>query len=108
MAVSLADFISPDAREALARPVEQAESLPAIVYTSGDFARLENERLFPRLWVFAGYAHDIAGRGDIRPVTIAGRPILLLRDREDGVRAYLNSCGTAAWSWSRNPVRTPR
>ena len=92
MTISLADFIGPDTREALARPVEQAESLPNIIYTSDDFARLENERLFPRLWVFAGYAHDIAGVGDIRPVTIAGRPILLLRDREGGVRAYLNSC----------------
>ena len=37
-------------------------------------ARLENERLFPRLWVFAGYAHDIAGVGEDAGEDLLRRP----------------------------------
>ena len=108
MTPSLADFIGPNDRAALARPVERAESLPNIIYTSEDFARLENERLFPRLWVVAGYAHDIAGVGDIQPVAVAGRSVLLLRDRKGGIRAYLNSCRHRGMELFKEPCRNAK
>lgn len=92
MKPSLTDFISTDDLEMLARPVDQAFALPNHIYTSDEFAKLENKYLFPRLWVFAGYVHDIATNGDIKPVTVAGRPILLLRDHDGNIRAFLNSC----------------
>lgn len=72
--------------------------LPALAYTSKAFHTLENERLFPRAWVFVGFAHEMPKRGDVRPVTVAGKPVLLVRGEEgtDGaggrIAAFHNVC----------------
>jgi len=69
-----------------------ARSLPPEAYTSEAFFARENERLFAGAWVFAGFAHALAEAGDAVPVTVAGRPILLLRDRGGEIRAFHNVC----------------
>ncbi len=66
--------------------------LEAEAYTSEAFFALENERLFSGSWVFAGFAHELAGAGDAVPVTVAGQPMLLLRDAEGEIRAFHNVC----------------
>lgn len=76
------DFLSPAAI---------ARGLPAVAYTSESFLAAENERLFPRAWVFAGFAHEMQAPGDVRPVCIGGRPVLLVRGAE-GVAAFHNIC----------------
>lgn len=72
--------------------------LPALAYTSTAFHALENERLFPRTWVFAGFAHEMPKRGDLQPVSVAGKPVLLVHG-EDGsdspggkISAFHNAC----------------
>ena len=47
-----------------------AHGLPSAAYTSADFFRLEQERLFSDGWVFAGFAHQLARRGDVSPVQV--------------------------------------
>jgi choline monooxygenase len=69
-----------------------ARGLPPEAYTGEAFFARENERLFAGAWVFAGFAHELAEPGDAVPVTLAGRPILLLRDRGGEIRAFHNVC----------------
>ena len=52
----------------------------------------ECERLFPRTWMAVAVASDLPGPGDALPVTVAGRNVLLLRDRDGTVRAWYNAC----------------
>ena len=66
--------------------------LPAAAYTSEAVFQLENERIFAGSWVFAGLAHELARPGDVVPVTVAGRPVLLVRDADLEVRAFHNVC----------------
>ena len=66
--------------------------LGAEAYTSETFFALENERIFSDSWVFAGFAHELARPGDVVPITVAGQPVLLLRDAEQGIRAFHNVC----------------
>ena len=66
--------------------------LPALAYTGEEFHALENQRLFPRAWVFAGFAHEMPARGDLRPVSVAGRPVLLVRGEQGGIAAFHNVC----------------
>lgn len=73
-------------------PGAVAHGLPAPAYTSEEFFELENQTLFRRNWVLAGFAHDLAKPGDVRPVRIAGLPLFLLRDGEHRVRAFHNLC----------------
>ncbi len=67
------------------RTADIRHGLPAFAYNSEEFHALENECLFSRSWVFAGFAHEIPERGDVLPVDVAGRPVLLVRG-EDGER----------------------
>jgi phenylpropionate dioxygenase-like ring-hydroxylating dioxygenase large terminal subunit len=78
--------------EALRRPIGEAVGLPGAAFAGEAFHALENERLFPRTWTVAGVASDIPNPGDAMPTTVAGLPILLLRDREGEVRAFHNVC----------------
>ena len=73
--------------EALKRPAGKAFGLPGAAFTSDAFHTLENERLFPRTWTAAGVASDIPNPGDALPVTVAGLPLVLVRDREAHRRA---------------------
>ncbi len=66
--------------------------LPAASYTSEAFWRLERERLFPPAWVFAGFAHELTKVGDAIPVWVAGRPLVLIRGKDDQIRAFHNVC----------------
>ena len=85
-------LIGRDALERIEAPLEEAGALPNAAYTSDAFLELENERLFARGWTLAGCAHQIPGPGDGLPVTVAGLPLILLRNREGEIRAFHNVC----------------
>ena len=91
-AISLEQIVGAESLKRLKFPTAKAKPLPNIIYTSEDFARLENERLFPRVWVHAGYAHELRDPGDLVPVRVAARPILLVKNHEGEIKAFYNSC----------------
>ena len=78
--------------EAQRRPLTDARTLPAWCYTSEDFHRRERERIFLHAWQFVGRTDEIPSPGDYRCTETAGGPIIVLRDEEDGIRAFANTC----------------
>ena len=74
------------------RPGDLLHGLPALAYNSEEFHALENERLFPRSWVPAGFVHEMPKCGDVRPVSVGGRPVLLVRGKQGTIRAFHNVC----------------
>ena len=92
MSPSLQSILGAEALTAFETPGPVARGLPAAAYTSEAFFALENERMFADSWVFAGLAHELARPGDVVPVTVAGRPVLLVRDGTHEVRAFHNVC----------------
>ena len=53
---------------------------------------MEQERLFARHWVCIGFIDDVAEVGDVRPVSAAGKSLLLVRSAPDEVRVFHNYC----------------
>ena len=92
MSLSLQSILGAEALAAFEAPGPVARGLPAAAYTSEAVFQLENERIFADSWVFAGLAHELARPGDVVPVTVAGRPVLLVRDAGLEVRAFHNVC----------------
>jgi len=92
MSPSLQSILGAEHLSAFETPGAVACGLPGAAYTSEAFLALENERIFADSWVFAGFAHELSRPGDITPVTVAGRPLLLVRDPELRVRAFHNVC----------------
>lgn len=69
-----------------------AHGLPPRAYTREEFLALENARLFSRFWTFVAFAHEMREPGDAVPVSVAGKPVLLLRNAHGEIKAFHNVC----------------
>ncbi|GAB3684622.1 aromatic ring-hydroxylating oxygenase subunit alpha [Salinisphaera aquimarina] len=86
------DLLSPAVLEQINRPTADAICLPNEAYTHDSFLERERSEIFDRQWVFAAVGAQIPRRGDVLPVEIAGRPVVLTRNRNGEVRAFHNVC----------------
>ncbi|RVQ67147.1 aromatic ring-hydroxylating dioxygenase subunit alpha [Croceicoccus ponticola] len=69
-----------------------SEPIPANRYTSEDFARLEREHMWPRVWQFAAREEDLPEPGDYIVYENVGRSYLLVRQDDGSIRAMHNVC----------------
>ncbi|NNG04063.1 MAG: Rieske 2Fe-2S domain-containing protein [Inquilinus sp.] len=74
------------------RPIAEASGLPNEAYVSAEYAVLERDRVLARGWTCIGTGAQVPAPGDLRPLTLAGLPLLLLRDREGTLRVFHNVC----------------
>ena len=79
------------ARAALARPLDVAEGLPGYYY-GAEFYQIEQRSLFPRGWCAVAVGARIPGLGDMLPVTLAGWPLLLIRQKDGDISVFHNMC----------------
>ena len=79
-------------RQSVARPFEQARAMPKSVYTSQDFNQQELENIFRKDWFCAGRASTLADPGDYLTLELAGQPIMVIRDKDNTLRAQSNVC----------------
>jgi choline monooxygenase len=73
-------------------PVELATTLIPDAYTSAEFLSLERERVFGTSWVVACCADEVAEVGDYAVADVAGRSVLVTRNRDGELRAFYNVC----------------
>lgn len=66
--------------------------LPGPAYTDPEFWIRECETVLAQNWVCVGFAHELAATGDAQPVTVAGCPILLVRNTRGEIAAFQNVC----------------
>jgi choline monooxygenase len=92
MIQSLQDVLGTEALAAFDNPGPIATGLPSTAYTSEEFFALENAKLFHDSWVFVGFAHELDKPGDAIPVSVAGRPLLLVRNDACEIKAFHNVC----------------
>ncbi|WCT80197.1 aromatic ring-hydroxylating oxygenase subunit alpha [Novosphingobium humi] len=96
--ISWLELMAQDSRPApdvLTTPSYQnrgSKPLAAARYTSEDFARLERERMWPRVWQFAAREEDLPEAGDYVVYENAGRSFLISRQDDGSVRAMHNVC----------------
>jgi choline monooxygenase len=73
-------------------PVELASTLIPDAYTSPEFFVLERERVFATGWVAVGFAADVDRPGACVVVEVAGRSVVVTRDRRGELRGFHNVC----------------
>lgn len=88
----IARYLDAATRAAVAAPTKTAASLPPGLYTDPAVFEAENQRLFARTWMCAGYAHEVPNPGDALPSTVAGLPVVFVRGRDGVVRCFHNVC----------------
>ena len=67
-------------------------TIPFDWYSDPAVLRLERERIFRRTWQYAGRVDQVAEPGAFFTCNLGGIPIVVVRDKEDGLRAFLNVC----------------
>src|SRR5919106_6408290 len=73
-------------------PVDQASTLIPDAYTSPDFHALELDRIFGRSWVPVCLTDEVAEPGSFVVVDVAGRSLIVCRNRSAELRAHHNVC----------------
>jgi len=74
------------------RPDLGHDPIPAERYLSPEFARLEWERMWTRVWLLAGFERDLASPGDYFTFEIGPESVLVVRRRDGGISAHHNVC----------------
>jgi len=80
---------------ARAGTIDQADSVVEIEaerYYDQERWQLEVERVFKRMPLMLAMSCELAAPGDFKTLEVAGVPVLLVRDEQQAVRAYVNSC----------------
>ncbi len=88
------------------QPIETAAGLPNDAYTSSAFAALERDAVLGRSWTCIGVGHQVANPGDVRPVTLLGLPLILLRDMDGEIRVFHNVCSHRGMELVTAPCRS--
>ena len=70
----------------------QLPDIPSGRYTDPKFLALEDEYLWHRSWLYAGHMDELPTPGSFLLWRKTGRPILIVRDKQDKVRAFYNTC----------------
>jgi len=73
-------------------PPGVTETLPAWTYDNKEFFALERERLFMRTWQLVCHVSDVAKPGDYATLDIMGERAVVIRGRDDKLRAFFNVC----------------
>jgi phenylpropionate dioxygenase-like ring-hydroxylating dioxygenase large terminal subunit len=77
-----------EATDELCEPV----TIPAGAYTSEEYARAEQDKVWRKCWLQAGRVEDIPNVGDFVTYEILTDSVIIVRTGEDRVSAYHNVC----------------
>jgi choline monooxygenase len=89
--MQLEEIVGVEALAEINRSTGEALGLPASAYSQA-FYELENRYLLPRTWAVVAMGAEIPNPGDVLPVQLGDWPILLVRNEEGTIRAFLNIC----------------
>jgi phenylpropionate dioxygenase-like ring-hydroxylating dioxygenase large terminal subunit len=67
-------------------------TLPWSWYSDPSVLGVERERIFARFWQYAGHAGQVEEPGSFATARVGHLPVILVRDREGVLRAFLNVC----------------
>jgi phenylpropionate dioxygenase-like ring-hydroxylating dioxygenase large terminal subunit len=92
MASAPPDLFDPRHYRRVRLPADEAETLPSWCYSSQQFFEREIDRVFKPAWNCAGRVDRCVEPGDYAALSLAGVPVILLRDDKGALRAFANSC----------------
>lgn len=72
--------------------IEKPVRIPIEAYVSEDYARAENEKLWPRVWQIACREEEIPKIGDYITYDILDESIIVVRSGENEISAHYNVC----------------
>jgi len=78
--------------EVCSASLAEARHMPGYVYNSSEVFEAEKEIIFMRDWIVVGREDEIPNPGDYRTIEFMGESIVICRDAEGKLAAFVNSC----------------
>jgi choline monooxygenase len=72
--------------------LDNAHTLPAFMYTDKDFVEIDKQVLLTNSWQFIGHSSQLKRAGDRIVAEICGKPVLVVRTKQDEIKAFHNVC----------------
>ena len=72
--------------------VDNILEIPAANYYDSDIWQKEVDLIFKRIPLVLGVSNEIQNAGDYKSIDVLGVPVLILRNSNGQVEAYLNAC----------------
>lgn len=79
-------------RDLQVQPLSRAETIPSSWYTDPAFHAVDRRLLIAPSWQYVGSACQISRPGEYLSDSIAGEPVLVVRDTDGGLRGWFNVC----------------
>lgn len=95
------------------KPIEEARGLPNACYISEEYYQTEKQKVFFGGWAALAFISDAPNPGDVCPVDFLGMPLLLVRNKDDGLKVFQNVCRHRGMilveeaTHLRGPIRCP-
>ncbi len=67
-------------------------TFPGRYYYDPALYEQEQTRIFSRMWVYAGVANSLSEAGDYKVVTVANESVIVIRNKQGELQAFLNVC----------------
>ena len=87
-------------------PVATARGMPNAFYADADVFEAEKQAVFAANWACIGFASDVPGAGDVKPVDFLGQPYVIVRGKDDVVRVFENVCRHRGMILVEKPAHT--
>jgi choline monooxygenase len=73
-------------------PLERARTIPSDWYRNAELAELERRAVFGDSWQLVARSDQLVQPGSFVTATVAGEPIVLVRDEQGTLRGFFNVC----------------
>lgn len=74
------------------------------IYTDEELHELEVQNIFEKDWVFLCHESQIPNPGDYYSTFIGRQPVLVIRDKEGEINAFINACAHRGALLTRTPA----
>lgn len=88
--------------------VDQARGLPNEHYVSDDVYSKEKQSVLFETWAGIGFTSDVPAAGDVKPINLLGMPLLLVRDHDDTIKVFQNTCRHRGMILVQEPSRVKK